>query len=137
MTDDSAIYDAVGANFPEHHAVNHSKRIYSTKAPDGHVVTTNTAEGLFANLKRQIQGTHHHTSERHLPKYLKEYDFKYNTRADCDAERTEAAIKNMEGQRLTLYKSTSGGPSLFDRLPGEPASSMPEPKGAFGNNFPK
>jgi len=33
--------------------------------PDGHLATTNTAEGYFANLKRQLHGTHHHTSKKH------------------------------------------------------------------------
>ena len=50
-------------------------------------------------------------------KYLKEYDCKYNTREPSDVERTEAAIENMEGLRLTLFKSVSGGPSLLDRKP--------------------
>ena len=90
-------------------------------APDGHLATTNTAEGLFANLKRQIQGTHHHTSAKHLQRYLVEYDFKYNTRGETDTARTEYAIDNIEGRQLTLFKSAFGGPALFDRKPGERA----------------
>lgn len=121
MTDDSPIYDAVGEHFADHHAVNHSKRIYATQAPDGTLVTTNSAEGLFANLKRQIQGTHHHTSEKHLPRYLDEYDFKYNTREQSDGERAETAIRRMEGKRLTLYESSHGGAALFERPAGAPA----------------
>jgi transposase-like protein len=121
MTDDSSIYDRVGQNFKEHHSVNHSAEEYVRRDPDGHLVTTNTAEGLFANLQRQINGTHHHTSKRHLPKYLEEFDYKYNTRQQSDIERTEAAIDNIEGKRLTLYKPVGGGPSLFDHKAGEPA----------------
>jgi len=125
MTDDSPIYDRVGEHFCDHHAVNHTKRVYAVTAPDGHLATTNSAEGLFANLKRQIQGTHHHTSERHLPKYLEEHDFKYNTRDQPDGWRVEAAIEGIEGQRLTLYKSAAGGPSLFEQKAGEPAPKPP------------
>lgn len=121
MTDDSSIYDAVGKGFKEHHSVNHKREEYVRLDPDGHLVTTNTAEGYFANLKRQIVGTHHHTSQKHLPKYLKEHDFKYNTREGTDTERTEAAIKNIEGKRLRLFKPVHGkGQSLFSRREGEP-----------------
>jgi hypothetical protein len=83
------------------------------------VISTNAAEGLFANLKRQITGTHHSTSKKHLPRYLEEYDHKYNNRAKSDTEITEAAVKNMEGRRVTLFKSASGGDSLIDTKPGE------------------
>jgi hypothetical protein len=119
MTDDSQIYNRVGQNFLDHRSVNHSKEEYVRLDPDGVLVTTNTAEGLFANLRRQIDGTHHHTSQKHLPKYLEEFDFKYNNRALSDVDRTEAAIGNIEGRRLTLYKSVEGGDSLFSRKPGE------------------
>lgn len=101
MTDDSSIYDRVGQSFKEHHSVNHSKEEYVRVDKDGHLVTTNSAEGLFANLKRQITGTHHHTSKKHLPRYLEEFDFKYNTRTETDTDRTTAAIINIEGVRLT------------------------------------
>jgi len=117
MTDDSPIYAKVGKAFKGHHTVNHKAKEYVREEPDGCVATTNTAEGLFANLKRQITGTHHHTSKRHLPKYLEEYDYKYNTRGQSDGDRTVAAIRGAEGKRLTLYKSASGGPSLFDGPP--------------------
>ncbi len=121
MTDDSPIYTAVGRNYKDHHVVNHKAKQYAYGAPDGHLATTNTAEGLFANLKRQIHGTHHHTSKKHLPKYLEEYDYKYNTRQKTDGERTSAAVQNIEGKRLTLYKSSTGnGASLFDGKAGEP-----------------
>lgn len=129
MTDDSPIYDKVGKGFKEHHAVNHSIKEYARQDADGHLVTTNTAEGLFANLKRQITGTHHHTSKRHLPKYLEEYDYKYNTRGQSDGERTVAAIQSMEGKRLTLYKSAGGGPSLFEGPPPSPAPSKASKRG--------
>jgi hypothetical protein len=86
----------------------------------GRVISTNTAEGLFANLKRQITGTHHSTSKKHLPRYLEEYDYKYNTRDQSDTERTEAAIRNMEGRRVTLFKpSTGGGDFLIDSKAGQ------------------
>jgi transposase-like protein len=116
MTDDSNIYNRVGQSFLDHRSVNHSKEEYARVDPDGVLVSTNSAEGLFANLQRQISGTHHHTSKKHLPKYLEEFDYKYNTREETDTERTEGAIANMYGKALRLYKPVSGhGESLFDR----------------------
>ena len=128
MTDDSQIYGRVGKNFLDHRSVNHSKEEYVRLDSDGVLVTTNTAEGLFANLRRQLDGTHHHTSQKHLARYLEEFDFKYNNRELSDVERTEAAIENIEGRRLTLYKSVEGGESLYSRRPGEvrPDPSAPD-----------
>jgi transposase-like protein len=121
MTDESPIYDKVGESFKSHETVTHAKREYVRTEPlTGRVVTTNTAEGVFANLKRQITGTHHSTSKKHLPRYLEEYDYKYNTRDQSDTERTEAAIDNAEGKRVTLFKSATGtGDSLIDTKAGE------------------
>jgi hypothetical protein len=85
-------------------------------------VTTNTAEGLFSNLRRQLDGTHHHVSQKHLGRYLSEYDFKYNNREMSDTERTELAIKNAEGKRLALYQPKHGHvESLIDRKEDDPS----------------
>jgi hypothetical protein len=43
-------------------------------------------------------------SEAHLHRYLAEFDFRYNNRSGLgveDAERTEKALKGVEGKRLT------------------------------------
>lgn len=120
MTDEAPMYERLGERFKDHHTVNHKTKEYVREDWDGHVATTNTAEGYFANLKRQIHGTHHHTSKKHLPKYLEEHDYKYNTRGKTDAERTEQAIQNIEGRRLRLYQPASGsGEALFDGKAGE------------------
>ncbi len=44
---------------------------------DSHV---QTIEGFWANLKRGINGTHIHVSQKHLPKYLGEFEFRHNRR---------------------------------------------------------
>ena len=59
-----------------HKTVNHSKEEYV--APDG--THTNGMEGVWAQLKRGINGTHIHVSARHLPKYLSEFEFRHNRR---------------------------------------------------------
>lgn len=40
----------------------------------------NTLEGFWSQIKRSIKGTHVHVSKKHLPKYLGEFEFRYNMR---------------------------------------------------------
>ncbi|WP_174273508.1 IS1595 family transposase [Sphingomonas bacterium] len=42
--------------------------------------TTNGIEGVWAALKRGINGTHVHVSAKHLPKYLAEFEYRHNMR---------------------------------------------------------
>jgi hypothetical protein len=66
----------------------------------------NTAECRFSLMKRAVFGTHHSISEAHLPRYLAEWDFKWNTRKMTDGERAATALKGIEGKRLT-YRPTN------------------------------
>lgn len=43
-------------------------------------VHTNTIEGFWSRLKNSIRGTHIHVSKKHLPKYLGEFEYRYNMR---------------------------------------------------------
>jgi hypothetical protein len=63
-------------------------------------VTTNNAENFFSIFKRGMKGIYQHCSERHLQRYLSEFDFRYNTRDLSDMERAELAMKGAEGKRL-------------------------------------
>lgn len=70
---------------------------------------TNTIEGYFSILKRGITGTYHHISQRHLKRYLAEFDFRYNERAALgvgDVRRTDLALGGIVGKRLT-YRGSS------------------------------
>lgn len=58
-----------------HGTVNHSKGEY-VRGP----VHTNTIESFWAWLKRGIEGTHVWVSRKHLPKYLGEFEFRFNLR---------------------------------------------------------
>jgi hypothetical protein len=67
-------------------------------------VHTNTAEGYFSIFKRGMRGVYQHCREKHLHRYLAEFDFRYNTRERLgfnDADRAALAIKGIEGKRLT------------------------------------
>ena len=66
-------------------------------------VTTNAAEGFFSQLKRSLDGTHHHVSLWHLDRYLAQFDFMATNCRLTDSERMRAVLGSVEGRRLT-YK---------------------------------
>jgi transposase-like protein len=104
MTDDSAVYPSIGAEFAGHGSVNHSAEEY-VRAQFWH---TNTVENYFSILKRGIVGTYHHVSETYLHRYGAEFDFRYNYRVGLgysDRDRATIALKGIVGKRLT-YRRT-------------------------------
>jgi transposase-like protein len=102
-TDELASYETIGKEFSGHGAVNHSADEFSRL---GGFIHVNTAECRFSLMKRAVFGTHHSISEAHLPRYLAEWDFKWNTRKMTDGERAATALKGIEGKRLT-YRPTN------------------------------
>jgi transposase-like protein len=101
-TDESRLYRDVGESFASHETVTHSKKEYARG--DVHV---NSAEGFFGVFKRGMRGTYQHCSEKHLHRYLAEFDFRYNRRESLgwnDTQRTIAAVKAGEGKRLTYHQ---------------------------------
>jgi len=97
-TDASLAYRQMGAEFIDHQYVDHSSHEYVRGD-----VSTNHAEGYFSQLKRSIDGTHHHVSAEHLPRYLAEFDFRYSTRKEDDTARMNKLMGQVGGRRLT-YK---------------------------------
>jgi transposase-like protein len=97
MTDELASYAKVGKEFANHGTVDHSANEYTRL---GGFVHINTAECRFSLMKRAVYGTHHSISEAHLPRYLSEWDYKWNTRKISDAERAAIAVNGGEGKRL-------------------------------------
>ena len=59
-----------------HKTVNHSKGEYAT--PDG--TSTNQIESFFNHLKKSIAGTHTSVSSKHLERYVKEFEYRFNRR---------------------------------------------------------
>ena len=51
-----------------------------------------------------MKGVYQHCSEKHLKRYLTEFDFLYNARKTTDAERAQLAAKGIEGKRLTYRR---------------------------------
>jgi hypothetical protein len=101
MTDEYPAYRKPGQMFASHQIVQHKRGEYVRGN-----VTTNTVEGFFSQLKRSIDGTHHHLSRQHLPRYLAEFDYRYSTRKMHDGERTALTISQSVGNRLQ-YRDTS------------------------------
>lgn len=63
-------------------------------------------------LKRGINGTYHHVSQKHLKRYLGEFDFRYNERAALgvgDVERTSKAVLGTVGKRVTYQETGRAG----------------------------
>jgi len=101
MTDEAGQYKTIGREFAGHGSVNHSIDEY-VRCFFWH---TNTIEGYFSILKRGITGVYHHVSQKHLKRYLGEFDFRYNERKTTDFERADLALKGIEGKRMT-YRRT-------------------------------
>lgn len=62
-----------------HRTVNHSAKQYVCQKSGA---TVNAIEGFWANLKRAINGTHISVSGKHLPKYLGEFEYRWNMRQE-------------------------------------------------------
>jgi transposase-like protein len=106
-TDESNLYPDVGALFQGHSTVKHTAGEY-VRYDDGEIVHTNSAEGYFSIFKRGMRGVYQHCKEKHLHRYLAEFDFRYNTRTALgynDGDRAALAIKGADGKRLT-YRCT-------------------------------
>ncbi|HEX9648873.1 MAG TPA: IS1595 family transposase [Alphaproteobacteria bacterium] len=99
MTDENPSYEGLQDRFKAHHAVNHSETFVRAI-----IIHTNFAESYHALLKRSIIGTHHHLSEKHLHRYLREREFHWNRRHATDGERTIDAIQGAKGKRL-MYRT--------------------------------
>ena len=100
-TDESRLYDFPGAAFKAHETVTHSHGEYARGD-----VNTNSVEGYFSIFKRGMKGVYQHCREKHLHRYLAEFDFRYNHRTalgHSDIDRTIAAVKGVEGKRL-MYR---------------------------------
>jgi len=103
VTDGSNVYRFIMPSKDQHESVDHSKREWVRGD-----VHTNTLEGYFSIFKRGLVGVYQHMDNKHLHRYLSEFDFRMNTRAKMginDTERAEIALQGFKGKRLT-YETT-------------------------------
>lgn len=102
MTDESTIYRKIGRVFAEHGTVLHYNKEYVRGD-----ITTNTVEGAFSIFKRGMRGVYQHCAEKHLHRYLAEFEFRYSFReanGTDDAARTDKALLGAIGRRLTYRR---------------------------------
>jgi transposase-like protein len=114
ITDEASWYRSLGDTFAYHEAVNHSAKEYVRRDFSWHTgqltkvtITTNTVEGYFSLFKRGMRGVYQHCKEKHLHRYLAEFDFRYNTRTSLgytDFMRAELAAAGIKGKRLTYRR---------------------------------
>jgi hypothetical protein len=106
MTDQAPVYKKVGADFARHDTVDHSKDEYARR-DGGTTITTNTIESYFSAFKRGMRGTYQHCAEKHLHRYLADFDFRYNNRVALgvgDTSRANELAKGIVGKRLTYRR---------------------------------
>jgi hypothetical protein len=99
MTDGALHYKAIGKEFSDHGVVRHE--INEWRKGDAY---TNTVEGYYSIFKRGMKGIYQHCSEKHLHRYLAEFDFRYSNRAKLgvdDPLRATRALQGVVGKRLT------------------------------------
>jgi transposase-like protein len=108
MTDEYTAYREIGAGFASHDTVNHGRDEYVRREGDK-LVTTNTVEGFYSIFKRGMKGIYQHCAEKHMHRYLAEFDFRYSNRVRLgvnDVARADRALKGTVGKRLT-YQTTA------------------------------
>lgn len=98
VTDEFAAYKGMGKHY-YHKTVNHSAGEY---AHTGNWFHTNSIEGAWSHIKRQIYGIHHWISDKHLSNYLSEMTWRYNRREIEDGNRMNEFFEGVDG-RIT-YK---------------------------------
>jgi transposase-like protein len=102
-TDGHKAYKTVAKGMAGHVSVDHSIGQYVSAMGIG----TNPAEGFFSQLKRSIDGTHHHVSREHLPRYLAQFDWLYSHCRWTDSERMRDLLDHVEGRRLSYKPLTA------------------------------
>jgi transposase-like protein len=106
MTDKAKVYQGtIGSQFASHDVVDHGTFEWTR----GHI-GTNTVESFYAIFKRGMRGVYQHCSEKHLHRYLAEFDFRYSNRSALgveDQERAERALMGAKGKRLTYRRTGS------------------------------
>ncbi|MGH6935927.1 MAG: IS1595 family transposase, partial [Methylocella sp.] len=105
MTDEGGHYFTLGDHFASHERVSHKADEYVRGD-----VHTNTVEGYFSIFKRGMKGVYQHCDEKHLHRYVSEFDFRYSNRAACgceDRERANRALRGVAGKRIAYRESNA------------------------------
>jgi hypothetical protein len=101
MTDQAPVYKKMFVDFARHDTIDHSKDEYARR--DGATtITTNTIESYFSVFKCGMKGTYQHCAEKHLHRYLAEFDFRHNNRSALGVDDGERASQGHRWQAPDL-----------------------------------
>lgn len=93
VSDENTSYTSLTKNDYKHVTVSHGKEEYVRGAAH-----TNSIEGVWSLLKRQIVGIHHNVSPKHLQRYCNEATFRYNAKGLTQDVRFAESLANCEGR---------------------------------------
>lgn len=88
QSDEYKGYNGLQYNGYNHLRCDHGKFQYVSE----NGANTNKCENYYSHLKRLFHGTYHKMTEKHIQKYLDEFDFRYNTRSMDDGDRFNHAL---------------------------------------------
>jgi transposase-like protein len=100
-TDEARGYLGIGDEDTKHSTVNHSIKEYVRGE-----VHTNTVESVFSLFKRSLVGSFHQVSEKHLDRYLDEFEFRYNNRKNKFMFR-DTLLRLMDSKAMPYEKLTA------------------------------
>ena len=109
MTDEAGQYDSVKEHFAGHDFTRHGAGEYGRGD-----IHTNTVESFYSVFKRGMKGVYQHCSEKHLHRYMAEFDFRYTNRANLgvdDAERAAIIVRSTTGKRLMYRRPDEARPA--------------------------
>ena len=93
MSDGHPAYRSMGQHLP-HQVIDHE--IEYTRGS----VHTQNIENLWSIFKRGLYGVFHHLSDRYLPMYLHEFDFRASSRKVTDSTRFQTLLGQTRGRLL-------------------------------------
>lgn len=102
MTDEWTAYKGLDKEFASHETINH--RLDEYVRGDVH---TNTAESWISLIKRGYIGIFHHFTEKHTPRYVAEYQARWNMMEYNEAKRLDTLLESSPGLRLTYKELTA------------------------------
>jgi transposase-like protein len=120
MTDESRLYNQAKHHVANHDTIKHTAgeyvrrelRMVDDVTFEETLISTNTIESYFSVFKRGMRGVYQHCAEKHLHRYLAEFDFRYNNRSALgtnDGERASELAKGIVGKRLTYRRPNGAG----------------------------
>lgn len=95
VSDEWHAYSGLNRDY-EHHVVDHGRKQYVDAAG----FSSNNMENFWSHAKRNIIGTYHYVSRKHMQRYFDEFSFRHNHRTMTGGERFNELVGRSPGVRL-------------------------------------